>query len=94
MVICMIWLYVNYAILRQIQPAETPDTPLFFELLSAFSTVGLTLNLTPDLTNSAKVLILLNMFIGRIGLLTLIITLMPLGKKSKVTPPQEDILLV
>ncbi|TLD71277.1 hypothetical protein FEM03_07020 [Phragmitibacter flavus] len=88
------WLFVNFAILRQIQPENIPDSKLFFELVSAFGTVGLSLNLTPELTSAAKVLILINMFVGRIGLLTLIITVMPLGKKRKLAHPQEDILLV
>lgn len=92
-VLAVLWLFINFAILRQFQPAIS-DTRLMFELASAFATVGLSLNLTPDLTSAAKVLILVNMFIGRIGLLTFVVTLMPLGKKPKISRPQEDILLV
>jgi len=93
LVIATGWLFVNFAILRQVQP-DTPDSRLFFELVSAFATVGLSLNLTPELTESAKWVIMVNMFIGRIGLFTFIITVMPLGRKSRIQHPQEDILLV
>lgn len=92
-VLAMGWLFVNFAILRQLQPV-TPDTSLVFELVSAFATVGLSLNLTPELTESAKILILINMFVGRIGLLTVVITLLPLARAKKQMYPQEDILLV
>lgn len=92
-VLVMGWLFVNFAILRQLQPG-TPDTKLVFELVSAFATVGLSLNLTPELTTGAKLIIALNMFVGRLGLFTLATTLMPLARKPVHTHPQEDILLV
>ncbi|MBN2068808.1 MAG: hypothetical protein JW739_04150 [Opitutales bacterium] len=42
---------------------------LFFETISAFSTVGLTRNLTPELNPFGRCLIILTMFVGRIGIL-------------------------
>lgn len=42
---------------------------LFFETVSAFSTVGLTRNLTPELNTFGRCLIVLTMFVGRIGVL-------------------------
>jgi len=44
---------------------------LLFEVTSAFGTVGLTTGITPTLTTFGKIAIILTMFIGRIGLLTL-----------------------
>lgn len=44
---------------------------IFFETVSAFSTVGLSMGLTPDLSSYGKVLILITMFAGRVGPLTL-----------------------
>lgn len=43
-----------------------------FEVFSAFGTVGLSLGLTPKLTDLGKVVIVLTMYIGRIGPLTLL----------------------
>ena len=44
---------------------------LLFEAVSAFSTVGFSTGLTPELSLAGKVIIMLNMFIGRVGPLTL-----------------------
>ncbi|WP_079507294.1 TrkH family potassium uptake protein [Mesobacillus jeotgali] len=44
---------------------------IFFEVVSAFSTVGLSMGLTPDLSPYGKIFILITMFAGRVGPLTL-----------------------
>ncbi|RUS45947.1 TrkH family potassium uptake protein [Cohnella sp. AR92] len=44
---------------------------ILFEVTSAFSTVGLTMGLTADLTTVGKIIIILMMFIGRVGPLTM-----------------------
>lgn len=46
-----------------------------FEEVSAFATVGLSTGITADLSLSGKSLIILTMFIGRIGTLTLLLAL-------------------
>ncbi len=45
--------------------------PLFFEAISAFGTVGLSLGVTPALSFAGKLAIVVLMFIGRVGALTL-----------------------
>ncbi len=45
---------------------------VFFEVFSAFGTVGLSLGITSKLTTAGKVVIIITMFIGRIGPLTLL----------------------
>ncbi|HYF34350.1 MAG TPA: potassium transporter TrkG, partial [Prosthecobacter sp.] len=79
-------------LLRQFQPVVS-DTRLVFELVSAFATVGLSMNTTAELTDSAKTLIIINMFVGRIGLITVASTLVPAGVRRAAKPPTEDILL-
>lgn len=44
---------------------------IFFEVVSAFATVGLSLGITPYLSAAGKLAIILLMFIGRVGPLTL-----------------------
>jgi trk system potassium uptake protein TrkH len=46
-----------------------------FEQISAFGTVGLSTGLTPKLSYIGKLIISLSMFVGRVGLLTLALTL-------------------
>ncbi|MFZ2476740.1 MAG: potassium transporter TrkG, partial [Lactococcus raffinolactis] len=45
---------------------------VFFEVISALATVGLSLGLTPELSAIGKLLIMVLMFIGRIGIMTVI----------------------
>ncbi len=48
---------------------------VLFEVVSAFGTVGLSLGITPDLSPLGKMVVVLAMFVGRIGSLTLGIAL-------------------
>ncbi len=61
--------------------------PLFFEVISASGTVGLTLGVTPFLTTMGKVAISILMLIGRIGPLTLILAI---GERQK-TKGRKDL---
>lgn len=45
---------------------------IFFEVLSAFGTVGLTCGLTPTLSVASRIIIIFVMYCGRVGLMTLI----------------------
>jgi len=46
---------------------------LLFEVFSAFATVGLTAGLTPTLTFVGKIVIIILMYIGRIGPITMVL---------------------
>jgi len=48
---------------------------LLFEAISAFGTVGLSMGVTPGLSDGGKVLIVLLMFVGRLGPLTMAVAL-------------------
>jgi trk system potassium uptake protein TrkH len=51
---------------------------LAFESISAFGTVGLSMGITPQLSQGGRLLIILLMFIGRLGPLTMAVALRPL----------------
>lgn len=55
-----------------------------FEVISAFATVGLSLGGSPSLTVLGKILIIILMFLGRVGTLTIFIAL--LSKNAKIKP--------
>jgi Trk-type K+ transport system membrane component len=69
------------------------ETRLLFELISSFATVGLSLDLTPSLNDGGRILVIVNMFVGRIGLLTFLATLIPQDSRPASGKPAEDILL-
>lgn len=64
---------------------------LLFETVSAFGTVGLSTGITPELSAPGKVLISLVMFIGRVGPLTLILSLAQRQRVTEFSYPQEAI---
>jgi len=64
-----------------------------FEAFSAFGTVGLSMGITPDLSESSKYVVILLMFIGRIGLLNLMIGILKSMQKTEYTYPEENILI-
>ncbi|HKL79179.1 MAG TPA: TrkH family potassium uptake protein [Mobilitalea sp.] len=57
-------------ILTIIQPQYTFEQ-LLFEVISAFGTVGLSTGITPDLSGLSRVIIILTMFTGRLGAMTM-----------------------
>ncbi len=64
---------------------------LLFEAFSAFGTVGLTTGITPGLSAAGKILITLTMFIGRLGPLALVLSLVQRQKSSAYRFPEESI---
>lgn len=44
---------------------------LFFEVISSYSTVGLSMGITSELSTAGKLIITLSMFVGRVGALTI-----------------------
>jgi trk system potassium uptake protein TrkH len=68
--------------------AGTPFVNTAFEAISAFATVGLTTGITPDLPDSARLLVTFAMFAGRLGPLTLVLALAaqqrPVGHRPAV----------
>lgn len=52
--------------------ADEPLLRLLFEVVSALGTVGLSINFTSELTEFGKLIIIGNMFAGRVGLLALL----------------------
>lgn len=66
---------------------------LLFETISAFGTVGLSANFTPDLSPFGRILITIMMFIGRLGPLTMAFALLYTRKEAKVRYAEEKILI-
>jgi trk system potassium uptake protein TrkH len=61
---------INSFLLCVIEPQFT-FLQVLFEVVSAFGTVGLSTGITPDLSELSKTIIILTMFIGRLGPLTM-----------------------
>lgn len=64
---------------------------LLFETTSAFATAGLSLDLTPKLTDISKILLSLVMFLGRVGPLTLAYAITSKASKEPYRYPEGKI---
>ena len=77
--------------------APTENRHLFveyvFETISAFATVGLSMNLTPSLNTPQKLAIILMMFAGRVGPLTLAFSLARIATKKSLTYAEEGVMV-
>lgn len=66
---------------------------LLFEAISALSTVGLSLDLTPTLGSDSKVVVIFLMFIGRVGVLTMMASLIKQHRIKRVKYPSGNIII-
>ena len=65
--------------------------PALFEVTSAFGTVGLSLDVTPNLSTFGKILISVVMFLGRVGPITFIVALAARQRTPYYRYPEEEI---
>jgi Trk-type K+ transport system membrane component len=94
-ILCISLIVIGAAILAVLifEPKGTPLLNVVFECFSAYSTVGLSLNFTPTLSDTSKYIIIAVMFIGRIGMLNLMIGLMRQINHQFYELPKENILI-
>ena len=62
---------------------------LFFEIISAFGTVGYSLGTTLELSNTSKMIIMVLMFVGRIGPFTFLYALLKRKRRKNYSYPVE-----
>ena len=91
--ISLITIGISIVALLIFEPKGTPLLTVAFECFSAYSTVGLTLNFTPILTEPSKYVLIACMFIGRIGMLNLMVGLLRRMNHQFYEYPKENILI-
>lgn len=64
-----------------------------YECVSALATVGLTKGLTPNLTIAGKVIIIITMYLGRVGPISMAVGFSQKNKKNKIMYPEQDLIL-
>jgi trk system potassium uptake protein TrkH len=76
---------------------NSPSAPglmeIMFETASALGTVGLSTGLTPALTTAGKLIIIIVMFVGRLGPLTLLASLTFNLKPARYSYPEEVVIV-
>lgn len=89
--LAMVAIILTGGIVFSIEGAAFTFEEVIFECVSAFATVGLSMGITTELSTLSKIFIILLMFIGRIGPLTIAFSWR--GSKRRIQYIEEDILI-
>lgn len=74
-------------------PAAFGIEYVLFEVLSVLGTVGLSMGLTPSLSIIGKIILILLMLIGRVGVMTFLWSLAGEKKDTRINYPETDLLV-
>jgi trk system potassium uptake protein TrkH len=88
-ILAMVFIFVIVFCLSIVESFDFID--LLFETISAFGTVGLSTGITPLLSIAGRIVIIITMFVGRIGPLTLILSLTLRQQRSDFNFPREAV---
>ncbi|OWZ82864.1 TrkH family potassium uptake protein [Natranaerobius trueperi] len=89
--ISLVLVFIVATLLMITENATFEET--LFETISAFGTVGLSKGITPNLTPVGKAIVIVTMFIGRLGPLTLAFAFARGKEKTGVRYPEERLLI-
>ncbi|WP_051189757.1 TrkH family potassium uptake protein [Daejeonella oryzae] len=87
----LIWLGISIFLLS-LTDGDKGLIALAFESFSAYSTVGLSIGITPSLSTAGKYILASTMFLGRVGTLTLLIALIKNIHPRPYQYPEEHVL--
>lgn len=93
MVLATLICFIGLILILSFENGKYGLLEIFFEVMSAFGTCGLSLGITADLSNLSKVVIMILMFIGRVGLISFIIMLGGKAEPEKFRYPKERIMI-
>ncbi|WP_413161601.1 TrkH family potassium uptake protein [Capilliphycus salinus ALCB114379] len=68
-------------------------TQVFFEIVSAFATVGLSTGITGSLSLASQLVVIATMYIGRVGVLLLMVAIAGDPQPTSVEYPEENLLV-
>lgn len=74
-------------------PGSAVSMPLLFETVSALSTTGMSLNMTPNISFAGRCLLVCAMFIGRIGPLTIVVAVSRKRPTETLHYPAEEVIV-
>lgn len=87
-----IWVVAAGIILSALDGEVHDLEEVFFETVSAFATVGMGIGVTLDWNVWGKLVLILTMFVGRVGIMTFMLSLIT-QKESLIKYPSENIML-
>jgi trk system potassium uptake protein len=88
---------VGFLVIEQAGATHHEDTHQFldaaFEVCSALGTVGLSTGITPELSPAAKAVLIVLMFLGRLGPISAFVALAGSERRDRVEYPKEEVLI-
>ncbi|MDR0977923.1 MAG: hypothetical protein LBL71_02670 [Endomicrobium sp.] len=92
--IVFLGLVTLFSLILILQENYFRNMPLIFEVISAFSTSGLSLGVTPYLSSLGRIYIIIAMITGRIGILAMLMVMVnPIVDKKNIKYPEGRILV-
>lgn len=82
-----------YAVVLMILQPELPARYLLFEAFSAITTIGMSLGVTPELSDISKVVVASAMFLGRVGIISVLCGLVGTRPDRSEMLPSDDIII-
>ena len=70
-----------------------PFIQVLFEVVSAFATVGLSTGITASLSSLGKIVLIITMYIGRVGILLLMSSVFGDPRPTQIHYPEENLLV-
>lgn len=89
--IAILLVFLGTFIIMINEGSTVPFIQIYFEVMSAFGTCGLSTGITSDLTPVSKCVLMVLMFIGRVGLISFIIMISGNREPAKYHYPKESI---
>lgn len=89
--VAFIFVFSSILLMSIVEPFSLDQ--ILFEVTSAFGTVGLSLGITGELSTFSKIILMLLMFIGRVGIITFLLMFTKKKKKEKYSYPKERVII-
>jgi potassium uptake TrkH family protein len=89
----MILVITSMVILDVNESQSISLTAIIFEVTSAFGTCGLSMGITSELSTVGKSVLMILMFVGRVGMLSLLFIFRTKKRQEKYHYPNEDIII-
>jgi trk system potassium uptake protein TrkH len=86
-----IFLTFSIAVTEHYLGDRPPFVALMFETMSAQATVGLSTGITPSISTAGKLILVLAMFVGRLGPLTIVYALQVRQERRRYRYPEEPV---
>ncbi len=93
-VVCLsVFCILLYSLALLLMQPELPAKALMFEAFSAFTTIGMSFGVTPELSDIAKATVCTAMFLGRVGVISVLCGISGNRPDRSAMLPTEDVII-